>query len=292
MSDEKPEEKKPAAPRRKPKALPQALPTDAATMAPLHKRQKFVAQQVNRWDIQLATYNPRGMNASNKAALQDEIRKGLVSAPTWNQRTKNLVGGHQRIAALDAEAGPHEACRGKGCPTCHGLGVNPYSLTVDMIDVDDAEEKRTNIALNNPKLQGYYDIDTLQPLLLDLRESNVSLEDMGFEVADLANMGMADPILLEMAPETPAALKAMDAAEEAAQIAKMKQKKREQRTSDRATENQEINGQVIIVCRTGEAFTRIMKFLGRSPDDDPFIPDVVLRRLLVPRIVLDGESEE
>lgn len=85
MSDEKPEkpeEKKPAAPRRKPKAMPQVATVDDATLAPMHKRQKFVSQRVNRWDIQLATYNPRGMTASNKAALQEEIRKGLVSAPT------------------------------------------------------------------------------------------------------------------------------------------------------------------------------------------------------------------
>ena len=88
------------------------------------KYQKFTIATINRADIKNAEYNPRIMDKEAKKRLKAGLKKhGLVSTLTWNKRTGNLVGGHQRLEQLDA------------------LEKNKdYSLDVCVIDVDEAEE--------------------------------------------------------------------------------------------------------------------------------------------------------
>lgn len=70
------------------------------------KYQAFESEVISRDQIQNAPYNPRIMDKEAKKRLKNAIRKhGLVSALTWNRRTGNLVGGHQRLEQLDALEG-------------------------------------------------------------------------------------------------------------------------------------------------------------------------------------------
>lgn len=86
----------------------------------------------------------------------------------WNVRTGNLVGGHQRLSQLDVL---------EGSPN--------YSVHVNKIDVDDRTEVALNIALNNPNMQGEYDI----PALIDLlRDDKFDLDLTGFKSVDLELM--------------------------------------------------------------------------------------------------------
>ncbi len=96
------------------------------------KYQKFTVETINRADIKNAAYNPRIMDKEAKKRLKKGLQQhGLVSAITWNKRTGNLVGGHQRLEQLDA------------------LEKNKnYSLDVCVIDVDfmfDSDDRFTEM---------------------------------------------------------------------------------------------------------------------------------------------------
>ena len=67
---------------------------------------------------------------------------GNVEPIVWNKRTKNVVGGHQRLAVLKA------------------LGVTETEVSV--VDLSMEEEKLLNVALN--KIKGDWDYDKLPEL--------------------------------------------------------------------------------------------------------------------------------
>ena len=147
------------------------------------KYQKFTIETINRADIKNAEYNPRIMDKEAKKRLKEGLKKhGLVSTLTWNKRTGNLVGGHQRLEQLDSLE------RNKD-----------YSLDVCVIDVDEAEEAILNVQLNNPSMQGDWDLDKLA-FLTD--EFGVSFDDMGFTKLDVDFLFDGDDRFSEMF-ETP-----------------------------------------------------------------------------------------
>lgn len=136
--------------------------------------QNYDTETINRNQIKNAPYNPRIMDAKAKKRLKEGIAKhGLVSALTWNKRTGNLVGGHQRLEQLDALEKDKD-----------------YELTVCVIDVDEREEAALNVQLNNPSMQGEWDFDKLANLSeefdLDLKN------DMGFTDTDIDLMFEGD----------------------------------------------------------------------------------------------------
>lgn len=133
------------------------------------KFQKFDTEIISRNQIKNAPYNPRIMDKEAKKRLKKSIREnGLVSALTWNKRTGNLVGGHQRLEQLDALEKSED-----------------YDLTVCVIDVDEREEAKLNVQLNNPSMQGEWDLDKLGNLTeefdLDLKE-DLSFSDLDIDL--------------------------------------------------------------------------------------------------------------
>lgn len=131
------------------------------------KYQAFDTETISRDMIKNAPYNPRIMDEGAKKRLKKNIAKhGLVSALTWNKRTGNLVGGHQRLEQLDALEKSQD-----------------YELTVCVVDVDEREEAALNVQLNNPSMQGEWDLDKLANISeefdLDMQE------DFGFTETDV-----------------------------------------------------------------------------------------------------------
>lgn len=130
------------------------------------KYQKFTVETIHRSEIKNADYNPRIMDKEAKKRLKKNLAEnGLVSAITWNRRTGNIVGGHQRIEQLDA------------------LEKNQdYSLDVCVVDVDERQEAKLNAILNNQSQQGEYDLDKLAMMaeMFDL-----GFEEMGFTQLDV-----------------------------------------------------------------------------------------------------------
>lgn len=122
-------------------------------------------KKIPRSQIKRADYNPRIIDEESLKKLTKDIREhGLVTPLVWNKRTGVLVSGHQRLAAMD------KIHRKKD-----------YEVPVAVIDVDEKEEKQLNVQMNNPSLQGSWDLGALA----DLRDDGISFEDMGFDKGDI-----------------------------------------------------------------------------------------------------------
>jgi len=97
--------------------------------------------------INPAPYNPRVQLKPGDPewdALGASIKEfGLVEPLIWNERTGNLVGGHQRLAWLKHRGDTH--------------------ADASVVDLDDVAEKKLNIALN--KIAGRWDDQKLAELL-------------------------------------------------------------------------------------------------------------------------------
>ena len=149
------------------------------------KYQNFTFATISRADIKNAEYNPRIMDKEAKKRLKKTLAEnGLVSALTWNKRTGNLVGGHQRLEQLDALE------RNKD-----------YSLDVCVVDVDERQEAKLNVILNNPSTQGEWDLDKLAFIT---EAFDVGFDEMGFTKLDVDFMFDGDERFTEMFETTEA----------------------------------------------------------------------------------------
>lgn len=143
------------------------------------KYQRFTVETIQRSQIKNADYNPRVMGKEAKKRLKKNLQEnGLVSAITWNRRTGNIVGGHQRIEQLDALERTQD-----------------YALDVCVIDVDERQEAKLNVLLNNQSQQGEFDLDGLAMLT---EAFDLSFEEMGFTQLDVDFMYDGDERFTEM----------------------------------------------------------------------------------------------
>jgi hypothetical protein len=137
------------------------LPSERTT-----KFEKYEARKVHRSALKNAPYNPRYLSDDARTRLRDNIKRiGIVEPPVWNQRTGNIVGGHQRVSVLDALERTED-----------------YMLTVAVVDLDEAQEKEQNVFLNNPAAQGEWDFGKLRSLF---EEPTFAIEQAGFTLADV-----------------------------------------------------------------------------------------------------------
>ncbi len=122
-------------------------------------------------DLKPAVYNPRldlkpGDPAYEKLK-QSLTEFGCVEPLVWNQRTGNLVGGHQRLKVL-IEQGAAE-------------------VEVSVVDLPLEREKALNLALN--KIQGDWDEQKLAALLEDLSQvPEFDIELSGFDVPEISEL--------------------------------------------------------------------------------------------------------
>ena len=97
-----------------------------------NKLENFTIEKINRNEIHGADYNPRKITESARKKLKQGMKKwGAVQPIIVNKRTMTIVGGHQRIDAMDQI-----------------LRKNDYELSVAMIDVDEKDEVSLNVFLN------------------------------------------------------------------------------------------------------------------------------------------------
>jgi hypothetical protein len=121
-------------------------------------------------DIKRAKYNPRKALKHGDPAYE-KLKKavlefGLVEPLVWNSRTKNLVGGHQRLSIIE-ERGDSQ-------------------VEVSVVDLDEHAEKVLNLALN--KQGGEWDFATLADLLQELDAGDIDMEITGFGIEELAKL--------------------------------------------------------------------------------------------------------
>lgn len=213
------------------------------------KYQKFTIETISRADIKNAEYNPRIMDKESKKRLKAGLKKhGLVSTLTWNKRTGNLVGGHQRLEQLDA------------------LEKNKdYSLDVCVIDVDEAEEAVLNVQLNNPSMQGDWDLDKLAEIT---EAFDIGFDDMGFTQLDVDFMYDGDERFTQMfeTPETEEVKKGLAEVKEARAKGK-----------ERMEEKNNINFYSVIVFEDEEQKKDFYKKINVPVSEEFITVDKVLR---------------
>ena len=138
----------------------------------LSKYIKSESVELNRSAIHFANYNPRKLSDESRKTLKRGIKKfGLVGGIVVNKRTGlTVVSGHQRLSVMDE---------------LQKFPDNDYRIRVDVIDVDEKQEKELNILMNNPNAQGTWDFDALAQIVPD-----IDWKDAGLTDADLNMIGV------------------------------------------------------------------------------------------------------
>jgi ParB-like chromosome segregation protein Spo0J len=151
----------------------------------LSKYEKWTPLKLRRNLVRNAPYNPRTLSEDAKKKLRKNIEGvGLVQPIIWNATTGNCLGGHQRLAILDALEGRDD-----------------YELTVARVELDEKTEKEQNIFLNNTAAQGDWDLEKLAKML---KEDDVNFEQAGFDMAELYQLFGDSPF--QQQPEELAAI--------------------------------------------------------------------------------------
>lgn len=121
--------------------------------------------------LKAAAYNPRKDLQPDDAEYKKLRRSieefGYIEPIIWNERTGNVVGGHQRLKVL--------------------LEQGTEDIECVVVDLDDHDEKILNVLLN--KVKGRWDIGKLADLLQELDEAG-GMEVTGFEDWELQNLLM------------------------------------------------------------------------------------------------------
>lgn len=129
--------------------------------------------QIKRVSIELlnpAAYNPR-VDLQPGDLEYEKLRRsvetfGYVEPIVWNERTGNIVGGHQRHKILFARG--------------------DTEVDVSVVDLDEQHERLLNLALN--KVSGRWDDEALARLLAELQDGGVELDLAGFETDEIEAM--------------------------------------------------------------------------------------------------------
>jgi len=128
-------------------------------------------QKINVSEINPAPYNPRvdlKPGDSEYEKLKQSIATfGYVEPLVWNQRSKTLISGHQRLKILKEQ------------------GIKEVDVSV--VDLPLEKEKALNIALN--KIEGRWDEEKLSNLLSELSEMpNFDVGLTGFEAPEISEL--------------------------------------------------------------------------------------------------------
>ena len=123
-------------------------------------------------DIKPAEYNPRAITEEELEGLKESIKKFGQKENLIVNKDMTLISGHQRLKAMQ-ELGHEEA----------------YFIVEDLSKED---EKALNLTMNNQAISGDYNMDKLQPLLLELKD---------YEEFDLLRLGELQMEIEELEPE-------------------------------------------------------------------------------------------
>lgn len=113
-------------------------------------------------ELNRAQYNPR-VDITDIPEEYELLKGSLeefeyIVPIVWNERTGNVVGGHQRLTVL--------------------MNQGKTEFEVSVVDLDEEAEKKLNVALN--KVEGDWDNGMLRDLLMELDEMGLA-ESTGFD---------------------------------------------------------------------------------------------------------------
>jgi ParB-like chromosome segregation protein Spo0J len=118
-------------------------------------------------ELSPAKYNPRTISSDSLGRLTKSLSElGNLQPITWNAKTGNIVGGHQRLKCYSA------------------LGKD--EVEVWAVWLDEAQEKAANIALN--KLSGEFDMPKLKDILEEIDVGEIDVDITGFSLEEISRM--------------------------------------------------------------------------------------------------------
>jgi hypothetical protein len=120
----------------------------------------------------MALWNPRSITNEELKVLEESMNKfGYVVPIIWNERTGNIVGGHQRFKVLQGSLKPDDL------------------IEVVVVNLEDAQEKALNVALN--KISGEWDEIKLSNLINQIKIEDLDLINVtGFTQDELQDLSM------------------------------------------------------------------------------------------------------
>lgn len=206
---------------------------------------------IRRSDVVADNLNPRTISDENRKRLRKSIEKnGLVGHPVWNKTTGHIVGGHQRLDALDAI-----------------MRTKDYDLEVLEVEMTLKDEIRLNVALNNQDSQGEFDLFAVSRLASDF---DLDLaEDFGF------SEDMIDINFPEFRTEDDHGEETKERTASDEEIAKLKERKKEVREKQKAFRDEygDYNGDpkgILTVVFENESGKK-QWFLDHGIDDPPTV---------------------
>jgi len=124
-------------------------------------------QTIKIEEINPAKYNPRFISPEAIEGLERSLEQfGYVEPIVWNKRSKNVVGGHQRLKVLQKQ--------GK------------KEVQVVVVDLDNTQEKALNITLNNKSIQGEFEPFKLKELLQELKIDLPEYEELKLDNLEIS----------------------------------------------------------------------------------------------------------
>lgn len=142
------------------------------------------SQEIQRSQINFASYNPRKLSETAKKKLKANLKRiGLAGGIVWNENTGNLVSGHQRLSIIDEIEKYNSETQ-----------ENDYLIRVEVLNLSDKEEKEQNIFFNSTTAQGEFDNDLLANLLpeIDYELAGLDEYDLNVLIADVPVFDVAD----------------------------------------------------------------------------------------------------
>jgi len=117
-------------------------------------------------ELKPASYNPRKMRDEARQGLGSSIgRFGMMVPIVWNERSGNIVGGHQRYD--------------------HLIAISEEETDVVVVDLDHDHEVALNIALNNRAIRGDFTQEVVG--LLEMSEAQLGNTFKELGLLDLHN---------------------------------------------------------------------------------------------------------
>ena len=117
-------------------------------------------------NIELATYNPRKINANEMQKLMDSLSEFGFLDPVIVNQNMTLIGGHQRIKAW--------------------AKLGNKTVPCIFVDLDPMKEKALNLALN--KISGEWDNYKLNKILNEINSSEININLTGFDNDELKKL--------------------------------------------------------------------------------------------------------
>ena len=130
---------------------------------------KMRLEYVDIKKVKPAIYNPRTITEEELRRLTYNIEfYGIVDPIIINDVTGNIVGGHQRIKAVKS------------------LGMK--QIPAVFVQVEKHKEMALNIALNNPNMQGKFEMSMLRDVIEIINTGEFPMDVTGFDESELESI--------------------------------------------------------------------------------------------------------